>query len=302
MFLEARQQSQSRGKRYKQHRKIRNYEKKGTSNKYSLYSLPKECDTIFFPGCSLPGTRPEITKKALEYLKKSIPNLGIVLDCCTKPSHDLGRQEYFTEMFAEMKTYLLHHGIRKVILACPSCYTIFSTYANNFEVQTIYELMVENGFQLTSRLAGSITIHDPCTMRLENKIQESVRTLITTTGLELVEPPHSKESAYCCGEGGAVSCVTPQFAKRWTEKRLKESSGQQICSYCAGCVNFFSNSQRSFHILDLLFAPEKTLTGTLKISKAPFTYLNRLQLKRSLKKIKAKVTRERCFQPKSPTL
>ena len=50
---------------------------------------------------------------------KNITDIGIVLDCCTKPSHDLGDEEHFNAMFGEMKDYLLSQGIKTVLLACP---------------------------------------------------------------------------------------------------------------------------------------------------------------------------------------
>lgn len=48
------------------------------------------------------------------------------------------------------------------------------------------------------------------------------------------------------------------------------------------------------HLLDLFFEPGKTISGTVRVSKAPFTYLNRLQLKKKLiESIPAKMSRER---------
>ena len=67
------------------------FERRGTSKRYTYYAIPAGCDTVFFPGCNLPGSRPDKTFKLYEHLKKSIPTLGIVLDCCMKISHDLGR-------------------------------------------------------------------------------------------------------------------------------------------------------------------------------------------------------------------
>ena len=75
------------------YRPLLTYEKWGSSPLLSLNSLPKKCDTVFFPGCALPGTRPQTTWKLFDHLQQNNPQLGIVIDCCGKPSHDLGRQE-----------------------------------------------------------------------------------------------------------------------------------------------------------------------------------------------------------------
>ena len=108
MFMEIRRETVRQGNGdFSKHKSILNYERRGTSKRYTWYALPKGCDTIFFPGCALPGTRPDKTIKLYEYMKKQVPTLGIVLDCCTKPSHDMGREVYFDAMFGEMKGFLL---------------------------------------------------------------------------------------------------------------------------------------------------------------------------------------------------
>ena len=63
-----------------EHKMLLDYEKRGISRKYSYYALPDGCDTIFFPGCGLPGTRPKRTLQVYHHLRESIPNLGIVLE------------------------------------------------------------------------------------------------------------------------------------------------------------------------------------------------------------------------------
>ena len=93
------------------YRAILGYERRGTSALFSWYGLPRGCNTVFFPGCNLPGTRPEVTRRMFRHLQKIIPTIGIVLDCCTKPSHDLGLEAYFESMFGEMTAYLSGRGV-----------------------------------------------------------------------------------------------------------------------------------------------------------------------------------------------
>ena len=51
MFLEMRREAVRNGSGdYPEHAGIVGYEKRGTSKKFSYYTLPKGCDTIFFPG------------------------------------------------------------------------------------------------------------------------------------------------------------------------------------------------------------------------------------------------------------
>ena len=119
MFLEMRRYAQeSENPFFKKHKRILAYERCGTSKRYTWYGLPDKCETIFFPGCTLPGTRPSITFRLFKLLQKQIPTLGVVLDCCTKPSHDLGRTSYFNTVFQEMRSFLIDNGIKHVLVAC----------------------------------------------------------------------------------------------------------------------------------------------------------------------------------------
>ncbi len=183
MFLEMRREAVRQGKGdYPEHAVILGYERRGTSRRYTWYGLPQGCDTVLFPGCTLPGTRPMRVKALYQQLRKSLPTLGIVLDCCSMPSHDLGREQVFHAMFGEMRTYLLGHGVRTVLVACPNCHKIFREYGEGLSVRTIYELLAEHGPTQTEKVSGTVTVHDPCAVRFEDSIHDSVRKLIAGTG------------------------------------------------------------------------------------------------------------------------
>ncbi len=298
MFLRMRRRAFQEGKaNFPEHRGILNYEKKGTSKRYTHYGLPENCRHVFFPGCTLPGTRPGVTWKAYAYLKKKIPDMGIVLDCCTKPSHDLGRQDYFQAMFDEMKAFLLEKGVREIIVACPNCHKIFSTYARELAVKTVYEIIAQDSLDSKVTPCGTVTVHDPCPVRFSNQVQDAVRTIVTSRGLKIIESSHTRSETLCCGEGGSVGCMAPELAQTWTQKRIEESKGMPVVTYCAGCAGFLSGRTRVFHVLDQVFEPARTLGGKPKVSKAPLTYLNRIRLKKKFQREDAAVTRERTLSP-----
>jgi Fe-S oxidoreductase len=298
LFLEMRRESFERGQNnLPQHRGLRNYEKKGTSKRFSWYALPEDCDTIFFPGCALAGSRSEITLKVFEQLQCSIPNIGIVLDCCTKPSHDLGDENYFHAMFGEMKGYLQVQGIKTVLLACPNCDKVFKTYAAEFNIQTVYEILA-NMEALSSQKSGGTTValHDPCTARFNSPAQNSVRDLLKNRGITIADQLHSREKTFCCGEGGAVNCFKQERANTWSKKRLAESANHPLISYCVGCTQIFGKHTKTNHILDLLFNESERKSP---VASAPLTYFKRLKLKKDLQQnFPAAATRERTFQPR----
>jgi len=295
MFLEMRREAFDRDEaNLPEHRSLRKYEERGTSKRFSWYALPKNCNTIFFPGCSLSGSRSATTLKVYEALQKNIPNIGIVLDCCTKPSHDLGDEGYFNAMFGEMKNYLLTHGIKTILIACPNCHKVFNEYGTEFETHTVYEILDKGNATATEEWSETVTVHDPCTARFNLPAQAAVRNLLNNQGLKVEEQPHSGKTTFCCGEGGAVNCFAPELAKKWGEKRVKEADGQRIISYCAGCTQTLGAHTETSHILDLLFEEDTAAPGKSKIDKTPVSCFKRLRLKKHLQQTLATaVTRER---------
>ncbi|MBW2107946.1 MAG: (Fe-S)-binding protein [Deltaproteobacteria bacterium] len=295
MFFEIRREAVRRGAGpMPGHRRILEYERRSTSKWYSFYALPNGCDTIFFPGCTLPGTRPDKTWLLFEHIKASLPSLGIVMDCCTKPSHDLGLQEHFTVMFGEMRGYLLGNGIQRVLVACPSCYKIFKAYGDGLAVESVYEFLAGDGLPVPRRLSGTVAVHDPCGVRHEKAVHRAVRHLCERQGLAVQEMDHHGTRTLCCGEGGSVGYVAREYAQRWAALRRSESNGARLMTYCAGCAHHLGAT--AAHVVDLLFEPEATMAGKVKVSRAPVTYLNRLRLKRRFRKaVKGAITRERPY-------
>ncbi len=285
LFLEIRRQHVAGGHfEESAYRTILGYEKRGTSSIFSWYGLPAGCDTVFFPGCSLPGTRPEVTLRMFQDLQKAVPAIGIVLDCCMKPSHDLGRREHFESVFGEMTGYLSGQGVKRVLVACPNCFKIFQHHGNGIAVQTVYEFIHANGFNAGSKSEGwEVSVHDPCALRNQVPVQKAVRGLLAEMGLTTTALKHRGRHTVCCGEGGMVGFVKPEFAKAWGAIRQREASGRQMVTYCAGCTGFLSRVSPTIHIADLLYRPEAALNGKLKVARAPFTYWNRLMLKRRLR-------------------
>ncbi len=283
---------------FPEHNRPRSYEQLGTSKRFTWYALPEHCDTVFFPGCALTGASGATTLKTFDHLRQVIPAIGIVLDCCSKPSHDLGDDAQFQARFGEMKNFLAEHGIRNLLVACPNCYKVFNDYAQEFRTRGVYE-------HLDSRLLPALTnpwppllLHDPCAARFLTDMQASVRKLADENNLPLTKPSYSGLNTLCCGAGGAVASLTPELAENWAHRLTAETSGERIASYCACCTRTLGKHSPTVHLLDLLFTPERALVDSARTSKAPMTYLNRLKVKRHLQRnFPAAVTRERTLAP-----
>ena len=268
------------------YRLLTDYEQRGSSALFSWHGLPHGCDTVFFPGCALPGTRPAITLQIYQQLRQRIPALGIVLDCCTKPSHDLGRSTHFHATFSELTEVLTRHGIRTVLTACPNCTKMFRQYGDGFAVQTVYELLDASGKGQEGACAErrEVSVHDPCPMRDDHRVQAAVRGLLSDLGFSVVEMQHYGKQAMCCGEGGAVSCVNPRLSKGWAILRAREARKRLVVTYCSGCAAYLNRVTPTVHIVDLLFRPDAPRRGKEWTARPPCTYWNRLLLKHRLQR------------------
>ncbi|SCX81716.1 Uncharacterized membrane protein YdjX, TVP38/TMEM64 family, SNARE-associated domain [Desulfoluna spongiiphila] len=291
-FLALRQEAVGGGKAdLSPYTRLLAYEARGVSRRFTWSHLPEGCDTVFFPGCGLSGTRSDKTFRVWQYLRETIPQAGLVLDCCTKPSHDLGRQGAFDAAFGELHRWLLDHGVRRVVVACPNCFKVFHQYGTGLETRSVYELMADDPDLAPSPVTGAHRMHDPCAVRFEEGIQGASRALALRSGAVLVESARSGRRTLCCGEGGAVGAVCPGYAESWRTRIRKGQDTDPMFTYCSGCASRLGGSVRVHHILDLYFNDGGELPGA---TKSPVTYLNRLRLKGRVKKLsEPAVTRER---------
>ncbi|WP_049785042.1 VTT domain-containing protein [Desulfotalea psychrophila] len=264
------------------HRGILAYENWGDSKLLRLEHLPQGCSTIFFPGCALAATRDRVTERAYHFLQERDPSIGIILACCHKPSHDLGKQDLFTSSLERLLSRLREEGIKKIITACPSCYRIFKEYGQGFDTISIYEELRESPPICKGNFSQTFSIHDACSTRFSVEIQNAVREILPKN-MKIKESVHSKEKTICCGEGGAVSCLAPRFRESW-QKREREAGGEKIITYCAGCSVSLGKNFSTVHLLDILFDEEGCATGKEQKTAFPFTYLHRFLLKKRLEK------------------
>jgi len=286
LFLQMRREAVSDGKApLPDHKRLLSYERIGLSTLFTLSALPDKSRTVFFPGCALAGTRPTQTLRIFEMLQEAIPELGIMLNCCAKPSHDLGRSDFFNTAFGTILGQLTGHGIDTVITACPSCHQVFETYGDGLNVISVYELLADRGDLPGLNRPVPATLHDPCATRFNTELHDKTRTLAANLGVELKEMKHRSRRTLCCGEGGAACFIAPDITKTWAQRRHEQAADLPVLTYCAGCVAFYSKKFQTIHLIDLLLDPDAALKGDTKTSTSPFTYLNRLRLKWKLKRM-----------------
>lgn len=275
LFLAMRRAKVRSGKvNFKPYGPILTYERIGGSDLFSFLRLPEGGDTVLFPGCTLPGTRPTTVKRLFHALQNEVPGLGVALGCCFKPSHDLGREDVFEERFGALLDRLQQAGVKRVITACPNCQRVFREYGAPVEAIPSTRLLAKSGYNPIPLDGPPTVVHDPCPQRYDRETQQSVRDLAERCGMALEKTATQGAATRCCGEGGAVGFVRPDFVEAWTAQRVKMARGRRVVTSCAGCVGYLGRQLDTVHILDAVFQSAPRFRP-----KPPMTYAVRLWLK-----------------------
>ncbi|MEJ2673034.1 MAG: FAD-dependent oxidoreductase [Deltaproteobacteria bacterium] len=289
--LAARQDLVAQGKGpLESHKGIQNYVKWGASPIFTA-SRPDpatgQAERVFFPGCSLAGHFTEVVQAAYAYLRRKLPDTGIMLNCCGAPSYFMGEKAVMLRVSGNVARELQKLGAEEIIVACTHCYQIFQEFLPEFRLRTIYEVLVEVGLPADARAETPWTfnLQDACGARQAPRIHAAVRALVQEMGYTVEEMAHNRERSICCGSGGMVPAVAPELARKMTDFRLSEATCDLI-TYCASCRSRLAKTgYPTLHVLDLPFTPAWQKTKTQPPLPSLRRWWRRWRLKRNLKKL-----------------
>jgi NADPH-dependent glutamate synthase beta subunit-like oxidoreductase/ferredoxin len=269
------------------HKSIQNYVKWGASPTFALSRTDPatgKAARVFFPGCSLAGHFTAVVQRAYTYLRKKLPDTGIMLNCCGAPSYFMGEKDVMLHVIGNVARELKKLGTRDVIVACTHCYQTFREFLPEFQIRSIYEVLMETGLPPGAQAASPWTfnIQDACGARQAPNIHEAVRAMVTNLGYAVEEMDHNREHSICCGSGGLVPAVAPELAKKMTDFRLSEAT-RDLVTYCASCRARLSKAGHpTLHVLDLPFNPDWQQTKTQPPPYNLLRWWRRWRLKRYL--------------------
>jgi Fe-S oxidoreductase len=176
--------------------------------------------------------------------------------CCGQKYLGSGDSRKASESVDNLASALASFKPKKVLFWCGSCFRIFKHDAPGFtnlpfEVQHYSQYIVDNlsKFKFPSPLNKTITVHDSCGLGRKGGDYTSMRQLLgAIPGVKLVEMPHNREEALCCG--GATHRHFPEIAERMRKLRMDEADGTGADSMvvsCQGCNRFFYRDEKDHH-------------------------------------------------------
>ncbi|MBU3199257.1 FAD-dependent oxidoreductase [Clostridium estertheticum] len=240
---------------------------------------------VFYPGCQLSASYSEYVIKAYNYLMEKLDGgVGLYLGCCGAPAKWAGRQEQYDSSIEKVKSNLEKLGNPIVITACSTCFSNFGESLKNITIKSLWEIFDEKGLPLGAKSGNGkiLAVHDACTTRNENGIQESIRNIAKRLHYEIEEPEFTKENTKCCGYGGLVYYTNKEFSREVTQDRIKDSD-KDFLAYCAMCRDLFVlKGKKTYHILDLIYGSGKEEISDMKVPTLSERRANRFKLKKEL--------------------
>jgi Fe-S oxidoreductase len=205
-------------------------------------------DIVFWPGCLLAGSRPDIVKKAAGVLSAHFKaRVGVALDCCFDPAYQVGDLASVQDASRRIGERIRKHGITRVVTGCANCLKIFSRYLPDIKAEHIIEVLPERSLRaLPDR---EYYLHHPCPSYEFNSIQGKVKQHLAGQVISFTEPSH----AICCGLGGGMEVLSKEKSDSFTQEVISASRDLPIITYCMGCKeHFLKKGKRTYHILEFL--------------------------------------------------
>lgn len=240
---------------------------------------------LFFPGCQLGASEPELVIKSYEWLLDKAPNTGIMLGCCGVPAQWAGDEDLHDQVLSRIRSDWEKLGKPIMILACPTCRNTFAQQLPEIETIFLYELMC-NGVRSESALmcngVGSDctawAVFDPCATSQGEPVREAVRSICDAMKIRTMPLPVQERWSACCSYGGHGILADPDFTRFVRNNRISESPLPYI-TYCINCRDsFLHEGKEAAHILNLIFGTEPKLETVTQRRK------NRIYLKKTLMK------------------
>jgi Fe-S oxidoreductase len=192
--------------------------------------------TLLFAGCSADRAAGKAGARALAELMQRAGEdfaiLGNEEKCCGLYAFDLGFRPEYERLKRENLSLIRAAGVRKVVVACGSCYRIWREYRKDTSTQLevvhgtehVAALLNAGRLKFTKTVSKKVTYHDPCHLGRGCGVYEAPRNILRSIrGIELAEMERNRRWAWCCGGGGGVPEADPALARSTAEDRLGEA-------------------------------------------------------------------------------
>ncbi|MCF4151041.1 (Fe-S)-binding protein [Dethiosulfovibrio sp. F2B] len=209
---------------------------------------------LFFPGCALASSDPELVLMTWRELRSLDSDMGIMVGCCGTPAASLGRDDVAEGIRSELAKTLMSCGVEEIVVACPNCLKALSSLP--VKVSSIWGCLGGNGSLSGSRhaeLEGAM-FHSPCPLRDDERELAEVERLAEEVCPSIRTDPYGSKGGLCCGAGGMVPIVHPEVLSSWSERISRyRRNGETVVCCCQSCVDSLGGGDSDVvHLLRLM--------------------------------------------------
>jgi glycolate oxidase subunit GlcD len=213
--------------------------------------LKKKADTLLYMGCVSSYLDMKIVPSFFKIMDAAGVDYTMLAKneiCCGFPLHLMGDQERFEQTARNLIDLIKATGARELVTPCAGCYKTFTKYYPeagelgvkvHHSVHYIQKLIEEKKLRLGGDLGKKVTYHDPCDLGRTFKIFEEPREILKAIpNIEFVEMERNRMMARCCGGGGSVIALAPEFAAEMAAIRVRDAmeiGAEIIVSACSAC-------------------------------------------------------------------
>ena len=177
----------------------------------------------------------EVTRAAARVFQRAGLDVGILYEAEQNAGNDVRRlgEEGLFEMLRDKNLAALGSSqFRAIVTTDPHTYHVLKNeYGLDGQVKHYTEvidgLISAGSLPVAPSGGGRVTYHDPCYLGRYGGVYEAPRRVLRGLGLDLVEMPRNRSSAYCCGAGGGRIWMEDAAGagERPAESRVREAAG-----------------------------------------------------------------------------
>lgn len=185
----------------------------------------KQPEILFWVGSagSFDDRAKKITRAFVKILNNANVNFAVlgIEESCTGDVAKRAGNEFLFQMQAMMNIEILNaYEVKKIVTCDPHSFNCLKneypglggTYEVMHHTQFINQLIDEGRLNINKDTYKDkrITFHDPCYLGRANNEYNAPRDILKRTNANVVEMKRSKNSALCCGAGGAQMFKEPE--------------------------------------------------------------------------------------------
>jgi Fe-S oxidoreductase len=204
---------------------------------------------LYFAGCTTRARYSEDIENHLDLLRKLSfnPKMQKEERCCGDPLMLIGDEDNARKVARENAQAFAGEKVDLIATECAGCYRVlaieYPAYGLKIpKVKHMSQLIAENIDKLKFKdetEKEKVAYHDPCELgRLAGEYDAPRKVLARVA--QVVEPSATKVEARCCGAGGAMFALEPEFSIKMAENRIMKDfeplGVTKLVTACPSCL------------------------------------------------------------------